>query len=85
VSVIGVYSGFIDKFPMGSLMNRGITLRTGQCHVHRYMRPLLERIENGEIDPTFVITHRMSLEDAPKGYAMFGKKQDHCEKVVLKM
>ena len=85
VSVIGVYSGFIDKFPMGSLMNRGITLRTGQCHVHRYMRPLLERIENGEIDPTFVITHRMSLEDAPKGYTMFGKKQDHCEKVVLKM
>ena len=66
-------------------MIRGITLRTGQFHEHRFMRPLLERIENGEIDPTFVITHRMSLEDAPKGYTMFGKKQDHCEKVVLKM
>jgi threonine dehydrogenase-like Zn-dependent dehydrogenase len=85
VSVIGVYSGFIDKFPMGSLMNRGLTLRTGQCHVHRYMRPLLERIENGEIDPSFVITHRMSLEDAPKGYDMFVHKKDHCEKVVLTM
>jgi len=70
---------------MGSVMNRGLTIRSGQCHVHRYMRPLLERIENGEIDPSFVITHRLSLEDAPKGYEMFGKKQDHCEKVVLKM
>jgi threonine dehydrogenase-like Zn-dependent dehydrogenase len=83
VSVIGVYGGFIDKFPMGSLMNRSLTLRTGQCHVQRYMRPLLERIERGEIDPSFVITHRLRLEDAPRGYEMFLHKRDNCEKVVL--
>jgi threonine dehydrogenase-like Zn-dependent dehydrogenase len=83
VSVIGVYGGFIDKFPMGSLMNRSLTLRTGQCHVHRYMKPLLERIERGEIDPSFVITHRMRLDDAPKGYDIFCNKEDGCEKVVL--
>jgi len=83
VSVIGVYGGFIDKFPMGAIVNRGLTLRAGQCHVHRYMRPLLERIEKGEIDPSFVITHRMKLEEAPAGYDMFLHKRDHCEKVVL--
>jgi threonine dehydrogenase-like Zn-dependent dehydrogenase len=83
VSVIGVYGGFIDRFPMGSLMNRSLTIRTGQCHVQRYMRPLLERIQRGEIDPSFVITHRLRLEDAPKGYEMFLHKQDNCEKVVL--
>jgi threonine dehydrogenase-like Zn-dependent dehydrogenase len=83
VSVIGVYGGFIDKFPMGSVMNRSLTIRTGQCHVHRYMQPLLERIQRGEIDPTFVITHRMALEDAPKGYDMFLNKLDDCEKIVL--
>jgi threonine dehydrogenase-like Zn-dependent dehydrogenase len=84
VSVIGVYGGFIDKFPMGSFMNRSLTMRTGQCHVHRYMKPLLERIENGDIDPTFIITHRMKLEDAPKGFDMFVHKEDECMKVVLK-
>ena len=83
VSVIGVYGGFIDKFPMGSVMNRSLTIRTGQCHVQRYMKPLLAHIERGEIDPSFVITHRMRLEDAPKGYDMFGSKADGCEKVVL--
>ena len=83
VSVIGVYGGFIDKFPMGSFMNRSLTMRTGQCHVQRYMKPLLARIENGEIDPGFIITHRMRLDDAPDGYAMFAKKQDDCVKVVL--
>ena len=83
VSVIGVYGGFIDKFPMGSLMNRSLTIRTGQCHVQRYMRPLLERIQGGEIDPSFVITHRLRLEDAPSGYEMFLHKRDNCEKVVL--
>ncbi|WP_437925171.1 zinc-dependent alcohol dehydrogenase [Sorangium sp. So ce291] len=83
VSVIGVYGGFIDKFPMGSLMNRSLTLRTGQCHVQRYLRPLLERIEKGEIDPSFVITHRMGLEDAPQGYDLFVNKKDECLKVVL--
>ena len=83
VSVIGVYGGMIDKFPMGSVMNRSLTIRTGQCHVQRYMKPLLERIQRGEIDPTFVITHRMRLEDAPRGYQMFVNKEDGCEKVVL--
>jgi threonine dehydrogenase-like Zn-dependent dehydrogenase len=68
---------------MGSLMNRSLTLRTGQCHVQRYMRPLLERIQRGEIDPSFVITHRMRLEEAPRGYDMFLHKRDNCEKVVL--
>jgi threonine dehydrogenase-like Zn-dependent dehydrogenase len=84
ISVIGVYGGLIDKFPMGAVMNRSLTIRTGQAHVHRYLRPLLERIQKGEIDPSFVITHRMRLEDAPQGFAMFKDKQDECIKIVLK-
>ena len=84
VSVIGVYGGLIDKFPMGTVMNRGLTIRSGQCHVHRYMKPLLARIENGEIDPSEVITHRMPLAEAARGYELFLKKEDGCEKVVLK-
>ena len=84
VSVIGVYGGFIDSFPMGAIVNRGLTLRAGQCHVHRYMRPLLERIERGQIDPSFVITHRLSLSEAPEGFDLFMNKRDGCEKVVLK-
>jgi threonine dehydrogenase-like Zn-dependent dehydrogenase len=83
VSIIGVYGGFMDKFPMGSLMNRGLTVRTGQCHVQRYMQPLLEHIERGDLDPTFIITHRMDLEDAPSGYETFKHKDDDCVKVVL--
>ncbi|MFN2565164.1 MAG: zinc-dependent alcohol dehydrogenase, partial [Gemmatimonadaceae bacterium] len=83
VSVIGAYGGFIDKFPVGSFMQRSLTLKTGQCHVQRYMRPLLKLIEDGKIDPTFVITHRMPLADAPKGYDIFVNKEDNCEKVVL--
>ncbi|HEY0416769.1 MAG TPA: zinc-dependent alcohol dehydrogenase [Gaiellaceae bacterium] len=84
VSIMGVYGGLMDKFPIGALMNRGLTIKTGQCHVQRYMRPLLERILNGEIDPSFVITHRLSLSDAPRGYELFKHKQDDCLKVVLK-
>jgi len=84
VSVVGVYSGFIDKFPMGSVMNRGLTIRTGQCHVQKYMKRLLGHIERGDIDPSFVITHTMDLSDAPRGYEMFVGKDDNCEKVVLK-
>ena len=84
VSVVGVYGGFIDKFPMGSIMNRSLTIKAGQAHVQRYMRPLLERIQNGEIDPSFVITHTMPLADAPHGYDIFKNKLDNCEKVVLK-
>ncbi|MDX6222730.1 MAG: hypothetical protein QOD91_1784 [Frankiales bacterium] len=83
VSVVGVYGGFMDKFPAGAWMNRGLTLRTGQCHVQKYMKPLLGRIENGEIDPTRVITHRLPLQEAPHGYEIFKNKQDNCEKVVL--
>ena len=84
VSVVGVYAGIIDKFPMNAVMNRSLTIRTGQCHVHRYVKPLMERIQKGEIDPTFIITHRMKLEDAVEGYRMFNDKQDNCEKIVLK-
>jgi threonine dehydrogenase-like Zn-dependent dehydrogenase len=84
VSVAGVYSGFIDKFPMGAIVNRSLTIRSGQCHVHRYMRPLLDRVERGEIDPSFVITHRMSLEQAPEGFDLFNNKEDECLKVVMK-
>jgi len=83
VSVIGVYGGFIDKFPMGTIVNRALTLKSGQCHVQRYMKPLLERIQRGDIDPTFIITHRLPLSDAPRGYRMFVDKKDNCEKVVL--
>jgi threonine dehydrogenase-like Zn-dependent dehydrogenase len=83
VSVIGVYGGFIDKFPMGSVMNRSLTIRSGQCHVQRYTEPLLERIRDGEIDPSFVISHRMPLDQAPQGYEIFKHKQDECNKVVL--
>jgi threonine dehydrogenase-like Zn-dependent dehydrogenase len=84
VSIIGVYGGFMDKFPIGSLMNRSLTIRTGQCHVHRYLRPLLERVANGEIDPSFVVTHRLKLSDAPRGYETFKNKEEDCVKVVLK-
>jgi threonine dehydrogenase-like Zn-dependent dehydrogenase len=84
ISVAGVYGGFIDKFPMGAIVNRSLTIRSGQTHVHRYLRPLLERIRTGDIDPSFVITHRMRLDEAPEAYDMFVRKQDDCVKVVLK-
>jgi threonine dehydrogenase-like Zn-dependent dehydrogenase len=84
VSIAGVYGGFVDKMPFGSLMNRSLTIKTGQTHVHRYMKPLLDRVERGEIDPSFVITHRLKLEDAPHGYDMFNNKENECIKVVLK-
>jgi len=83
ISIVGVYSGFDDKFPLGAVMNRSLTIKTGQCHVHRYMKPLLEHIQNGDIDPSFVISHKMSLEDAPVGYDIFNRKEDDCLKVVL--
>lgn len=84
VSVAGVYGGLADKIPIGSIVNKALTVKSGQTHVQRYMRPLLEKIQKGEIDPTFVITHRMKLEEAPKGYEIFAKKEDECIKVVLK-
>jgi threonine dehydrogenase-like Zn-dependent dehydrogenase len=84
VSVIGAYGGYIDRFPMGSIMNRSLTIKAGQCHVQRYMQPLLEHIQNGDIDPTFVITHILPLDQASHGYDIFKNKRDNCEKVVLK-
>ncbi len=84
VSIPGVYGGFLDKVPFGAAFNKGLTLKMGQTHVHRYLRPLLERVEKGEIDPSFVITHRMRLEDAAAGYDTFKHKQDNCIKIVLK-
>jgi threonine dehydrogenase-like Zn-dependent dehydrogenase len=83
VSIPGVYGGFSDKFPLGALMNKGLTIKTGQTHVHRYVPTLLEHIQAGRIDPSFVVTHRLPLEDAPRAYAMFRRKQDGCIKVVL--
>lgn len=84
VSIPGVYGGFDDKIPLGSLMNKALTVKTGQTHVQHYFAPLLERIQNGDIDPSFIITHRLPLDEAPKGYEMFLNKQDDCLKVVLK-
>jgi threonine dehydrogenase-like Zn-dependent dehydrogenase len=84
LSVPGVYSGFVDKIPFGAVMNRSITIKTGQTHVHRYLQPLLERVQKGDIDPSFVISHTMPLEEAPRAYEMFRDKKDHCTKVVLK-
>ncbi len=84
VSVAGVYGGFVDKFPIGAAFNKGLAIKLGQTHVQKYMRPLLERIERGDIDPSFVITHRMNLDDAPVGYRLFKNREDGCIKVVLK-
>ncbi len=84
VSIPGVYTGFVDKMPMGALMNKGLTVKTGQTHVHKYLRPLLDHVQNGDIDPTFIITHRLPLEQAPHGYEIFNNKQDNCIKIVLK-
>ena len=84
VSIVGVYAGFVDKFPLGSLMNRGLTLRAGQAHVHRYIKLLLERIEQGVLDPTFVISHRMRLDDVAHAYKIFNDKQDEAMKIILK-
>jgi threonine dehydrogenase-like Zn-dependent dehydrogenase len=84
VSVPGVYGGFLDKMPIGSFMNRSLTLKTGQTHVQRYLKPLLDRVQMGEIDPSVIITHRMPLEQAPDAYRMFRDKQDECVKVVLR-
>jgi threonine dehydrogenase-like Zn-dependent dehydrogenase len=84
VSIPGVYGGFLDKVPLGAAFNKGLTLRMGQTHVQRYLPLLLERIERGEIDPSFVITHRLRLQEAPKAYQTFRDKQDDCIKVVMK-
>ncbi len=84
VSIVGVYGGFVDKMPMGSAINRGLTFRMAQTPVQRYLPKLMERIQKGEIDPSFVITHRAGLEEGPELYKTFRDKQDGCIKVVLK-
>lgn len=84
VSIPGVYGGWLDKFPLGAAFAKGLTLKMGQTHMHKYMPLLLERIERGEIDPGFVITHRVGLDDVPLMYETFREKQDHCIKVVIK-
>ena len=83
LSMPGVYGGLDDKIPLGAMMNKGLTLKTGQTHVPRYFGRLLERIQEGDIDPSFVVTHRMPLDQAPEGYRIFNEKEDRCIKVVL--
>ena len=83
VSVPGVYGGFDDKIPLGAFMNKGLTMKTGQTHMMRFMKPLLDRIEKGDIDPSFVVSHRVPIDQAPHMYKVFRDKQDHCTKVVL--
>lgn len=84
ISVPGVYAGFVDKVPIGAFMNKALTMKTGQTHMMRYMQPLLDRIQAGEIDPSFVISHTLPLDQAPDAYRMFRDKRDRCTKVVLK-
>jgi len=84
VSVPGVYGGLLDKVPFGAFMQKGLTMKTGQTHVHRYHQRLLDHIRNGDIDPSFVITHKLPLSEAPEGYRMFNEKRDGCIKIVLK-
>jgi threonine dehydrogenase-like Zn-dependent dehydrogenase len=84
VSIPGVYGGFVDKVPLGAVVNKALTLRSGQTHVHKYLQPLLQRIQQGEIDPSYIISHHLSIEDAPKAYKLFRNKEDNCTKVVLK-
>jgi threonine dehydrogenase-like Zn-dependent dehydrogenase len=78
-----VYGGLLDKFPLGAAFAKGLTLRMGQTHVHRYLHPLLELIERGRLDATFVVSHRWPLSRAPEAYRMFNDKTDDCTKVVL--
>jgi len=84
LSIPGVYVGFPDKVPFGALMNKALTVKTGQTHVPKYHEPLLRRIEAGEIDPSFVVTHRLPIDQAPQAYKKFRDKQDGYIKVVLK-
>ncbi len=83
VSLAGVYGGFLDKIPMGAAFNKGLTIKMGQTHVHRYLPTLLEHIQEGRIDPTGIISHHLSLEQAPHGYDIFKHKKENCTKVVL--
>jgi threonine dehydrogenase-like Zn-dependent dehydrogenase len=83
ISIPGVYGGFSDKIPIGALMNKGLTIKTGQTHVHRFVPELLNFVRQGRIDPSFVVTHRIPLTQAARGYEIFREKKDNCVKVVL--
>jgi len=83
LSIPGAYVGFLDKIPFGAAMNKGLSMKMGQTHVQRYHTRLLRMIEAGAIDPSFVITHRLTLDDGPEAYKTFRDKQDGCIKVVL--
>jgi len=84
VSIPGVYGGFLDKMPLGAAFGKGLTFKMGQTHVMKYLRPLLDRIDRGEIDPSFVITHRLPIDQAAEAYKTFRDNKDECIKVVLK-
>ncbi len=84
VSIPGVYGGFIDKMPIGAAFGKSLTFKMGQTNMPRYLAPLLKRIEDGDIDPSFVISHRLTLDDGPGAYHMFAEKHDHCTKVVMR-
>jgi threonine dehydrogenase-like Zn-dependent dehydrogenase len=84
ISVPGVYGGYVDKLPLGAAFAKGLKIRMGQTHVHKYMQPLMDLISTGALDPSFVVSHRLRLDDAPDAYDMFLKKEDGCTKVVLR-
>jgi threonine dehydrogenase-like Zn-dependent dehydrogenase len=83
LSLAGVYTGFVDALPIGAAFGKGLTFKMGQCNAHRYLKPLLAHIERGDIDPSAIVTHRCSLDEAPQAYATFQAHADHCEKVVM--
>ena len=83
VSIAGVYGGLLDKIPFGAAFAKGLTFKMGQTHMHKYLQPLLEHVKNGDIDPSFVISHHMTIDEAPQGYKTFRDKQDNCIKIVL--
>jgi threonine dehydrogenase-like Zn-dependent dehydrogenase len=85
VSIPGVYGGLLDKIPFGAAFGKGLTFKMGQTHTQKYMKPLLNRVENGDIDPSFVITHRVDIEEGPNAYKTFSDQKDDCIKVVIKM
>lgn len=84
VSIPGVYAGVVDKFPLGAMFGKGLTIKEGQTHTHRYVQPLMDRVLKGEIDPSYIITHTISIDEAPNAYDIFREKKDDCIKVVMK-
>ena len=83
LSIPGVYGGLLDKVPFGAAFGKGITMKMGQTNMHNYMRPLLERIEKGQIDPSYIISHRITLDEAPRMYEVWRDKKDHVTKIVI--